>query len=156
MAAEVDSNKVGVCDPNKSADESGCVISEQQGWKVEIDIASFNGTGVDTEEIINYFIEKSGIDPEDLSVTIKFDDAGEVVRIIVYVNDEEIATAVEIAVKDCIGDSAGAECPDVLQHTREMRVIPPEEIDASSLPSIVGAIFMIVIAMIVSTTTFSL
>ena len=84
----------GTCLAESSSTQSSEALDDKRYIVVlELD-EGVKADQINTSELINVICETSGIKTDDVSVEVKTDDNNNVVRILVYVNDEETANTI--------------------------------------------------------------
>ena len=69
-------------------------------WIVEIEVEGIEAVDLNTTELLQNISSVSNIDVQELRIATEIDDKGRVVRILVFVKDEETAQIVETSVKN--------------------------------------------------------
>jgi len=106
-------------------------IPQDRIWTVVIDVNETNLEDVNIEVITTATSELSGVNANDIIVGVECDEQGFVIRVVVYVNDEEKASKIKIAVES-ISDETKAKCEyDILCNSKGVS-IKVREIDGGS------------------------
>jgi len=82
-----------------------CLIKNEAinetGWRVEIELKRTNSIEFDAEEIETAIIETTGVD-ETITIGVERNEKGEMVRVVVFVNDEKNARLIKERVNKCV------------------------------------------------------
>jgi len=78
-----------VCVNNECLEEGA-----NEGWSVIVDVSELNVTDFSSDETLDELSRHTGIDVNDMSIGTETDGNGVILRLIVYVEDEETATIV--------------------------------------------------------------
>jgi len=106
-------------------------IPQDRIWTVVIDVNETNLEDVNIEVITTATSELSGVYEGDIIVGVECDEQGFVFRVVVYVNDEEKASKIKVAVES-INNEAKAKCEyDILCKSKSVS-IKVREMDSSS------------------------
>ena len=116
-------NDKEVCVNDKCIAEDDDEDSEMadKKWVVEIKMNESDSFSMTSEEIVSDISKKSGVDADDITIGVEYDENGKIVRVIVYVNDESKADKVVATVK--CGQSETCEgitchCEEVQSHEK--------------------------------------
>jgi len=91
-------------------EDKEAMVEDGKTWSVEIDMsdADVKPEDLDLVEVKTNISELTGVDSEDIVLAVEVDDSGKLVRVVVYVKDEETATIVADKVKDVANE--GENC----------------------------------------------
>jgi len=106
---------------NGNTCESKESVMDGKEWRIEIEVVATNATDVNIAEIIEVVAETTGADESNVKVGVEMNEVGEVVRVIVYVNDEDTAKNLEVAVNEC--SEITKECQGFMKTAKEARVV---------------------------------
>ena len=107
----------GKCIENKTV--------EEEGWIVEIEVEGINSRDFNTTELAQHISTISAIDSEEITIGIEADEDGQVIRILIFVGDEDKANSVETSVKRILG-----------RNVKNTRIIAPELTVSNSYHSV--------------------
>ena len=116
-------------------------------WSVEISFENeINATDLNTTEIIEWIVAQTNVDISEVDIGVEVNDDGQVVRVIVFVSDEESAEMIAVAVNDI---DRGDDCGDAIMcQSKEAEVVRPRRI-LSSCDRLEGTVMMATIMMLI-------
>ena len=111
---------------NEKEKEKEKEIENEVGWTIEIDVAEVVSIELNTTEVINTISTLTGIDSSDIIVGIETDEQGQVLRLVLYVREEEQANVIVDIVQNL---DKGDDCSyGTLCHTTSIRLNPIDEV----------------------------
>ena len=71
-----------------------CIVEDEhdKGWSVELDVKDLSPEELDILDPLTSIGELTGVDREHLSLAVEVDESGNIMRVVVFVKDEETAT----------------------------------------------------------------
>ena len=104
--------------------------SFRQEWIVVIELNSTNFDEMNSTELIETISNISGVDPDTIKIGVEMDDHGKIVRIIVFVSNQQTAEAIIKAINAMEED----ECQNgIICRSKEARVISPERLLSNAI-----------------------
>jgi len=107
-------------------------IMREDAWSVEIDLP--NGTNIldlDTNELLMNISNATGVDVDELRIGTEVNSEGQIVRLIIYLPDEDTAQSIVKMVEDCSSPTdsnnakrSGGLCEGILGQTQGVKVVP--------------------------------
>ena len=119
-----------------------CVEKETLNEKmhaVKIGVEAFSMTEYNMEDVVEVLSKETDIEMGKLMITFEVDEYGQVMSVIVYVDDEHIAQAIENLVNECSSDDSSMnlrrKCEGVLLKFKSVKVTTKDFSEAPGIHS---------------------
>jgi len=67
-------------------------IGKEKEWRVDIEVNPIDASDINMTELVKIISEIAGLDEDSVEVGVEMNDAGEIVRVVIYVNEETTAS----------------------------------------------------------------